>query len=102
LAEFAFNNASSSSTGISLFFANKGYHLQIQTRSLDNLLSESAKIYISNLDNIYSKLKQSLTKAQARYQIYNNALKGAKETISLAQAKDAVPGPNCMLKSLWG
>jgi len=30
------------------------------------------------------------------------ALKGAKETISLAQAKDAVPGPNCMLKSLWG
>ena len=30
------------------------------------------------------------------------ALKGAKETISLAQAKDVVPGPNCMLKSLWG
>jgi len=30
------------------------------------------------------------------------AVKGAKETISLAQAKDAVPGPNCMLMSLWG
>ena len=29
-------------------------------------------------------------------------IKGAKETISLAQTKDAVPGPNCMLKSLWG
>jgi len=29
-------------------------------------------------------------------------LKGAKETISLARAKDVVPGPNCMLKSLWG
>ena len=29
-------------------------------------------------------------------------LKGEKETISLAQAKDVVPGPNCMLKSLWG
>jgi len=29
-------------------------------------------------------------------------LKGAKGTISLAQAKDVVPGPNCMLKSLWG
>jgi len=29
-------------------------------------------------------------------------VKGAKGTISLAQAKDAVPGPNCMLKSLWG
>jgi len=29
-------------------------------------------------------------------------VKRAKGTISLAQAKDAVPGPNCMLKSLWG
>jgi len=28
-------------------------------------------------------------------------VKRTKETISLAQAKDAVPGPNCMLKSLW-
>jgi len=27
---------------------------------------------------------------------------GAKGTISLAQAKVAVPGPNCILKSLWG
>jgi len=31
-----------------------------------------------------------------------NSVKRAKGTISLAQAKDAVPGPNCMLKSLWG
>jgi len=31
-----------------------------------------------------------------------NAVKGAKETISLARAKDAAPGSNCMLKSLWG
>jgi len=29
-------------------------------------------------------------------------VKGEKGTISLAQARDAVPGPNCMLKSLWG
>jgi len=29
-------------------------------------------------------------------------LKGEKETISLAQAKDVVPGPNYILKSLWG
>jgi len=31
-----------------------------------------------------------------------HTLKGEKVTISLAQARDAVPGPNCMLKSLWG
>jgi len=29
------------------------------------------------------------------------ALKGTKGTISLVRAKDAVLGPNCMLKSLW-
>jgi len=29
-------------------------------------------------------------------------VKGEKETISLAQAKDMILGPNCMLKSLWG
>ena len=28
-------------------------------------------------------------------------VKGVKGTISLAQAKYMVPGPNCMLKSLW-
>ena len=31
-----------------------------------------------------------------------STVKGAKGTISLVQAKDVVPGPNCMLKSLWG
>jgi len=31
-----------------------------------------------------------------------NMVKGAKGTISLAQAKNTVPDPNCMLKSLWG
>jgi len=30
----------------------------------------------------------------------NEMMKGAKGTISLAQAKDTVLGPNCMLKSL--
>jgi len=29
LAEFAYNNASSATTGVSLFFANKGYHPNI-------------------------------------------------------------------------
>jgi len=34
-------------------------------------------------------------------QISMDLVKRAKGTISLVQAKDAVPGPNCMLKSLW-
>jgi len=37
-----------------------------------------------------------------RIKMTDEAVKGAKGTISLAQARDVVPGPNCMLKSLWG
>jgi len=36
------------------------------------------------------------------YNIHVRPVKGEKGTISLAQAKDAILGPNCMLKSLWG
>jgi len=49
------------------------------------------------------KSSQNPTDDASPYQVLSikdDALKRAKETISLAQAKDAVPGPNCMLKSL--
>ena len=46
-------------------------------------------------EKFIEKMKEIQEEAKA-------ALKGEKGTISLAQAKDAVPGPNCMLKSLWG
>jgi len=36
-----------------------------------------------------------------RMKMTDEALKRAKGTISLAQARDVAPGPNCMLKSLW-
>ena len=47
-------------------------------------------------------MKRFVGPYQVKGIILTNAMKEAKETISLAQAKDAVPGPNCMLKSLWG
>jgi len=37
-----------------------------------------------------------------RMKMTDEAVKGTKETISLAQARDVVPGPNYILKSLWG
>ena len=47
-------------------------------------------------------IQKILTAKLEEYTGFQNLLKGTKGTISLAQAKDAVPGPNCMLKSLWG
>ena len=39
LAEFAYNNASSTTTGVSLFFTNKGYYLNITVHSECNITS---------------------------------------------------------------
>jgi len=36
LAEFAYNNAPSETTGVSPFFANKGYHPNLVTQSISN------------------------------------------------------------------
>src|SRR5258708_514821 len=52
LAEFAYNNATSATTGISPFFANKGYHPRLLT----------------NLDQLHSQLKVLITEAQECYQ----------------------------------
>ena len=39
LAEFAYNNAPSATTGVSLFFANKGYHPNISVYPERNMTS---------------------------------------------------------------
>ena len=58
---------------------------------------ETVNEFTERIKSATEEAKSAIRKAQK-----NMTLKGAKETISLAQAKDAVPGPNCMLKSLWG
>jgi len=39
LTEFAYNNAPSATTGVSLFFTNKGYHLNITIHPERNIAS---------------------------------------------------------------
>jgi len=51
------------------------------------------------VEKFIKKIKEIQEEAKA---VLGKALKEAKGTISLVQAKDVVPGPNCMLKSLWG
>src|SRR5258708_14891183 len=45
LAEFAYNNAASATTGISPFFANKGYHPRLSTNLLDPSSCSQAQHY---------------------------------------------------------
>src|SRR5260221_4059369 len=68
LAEFAYNNAVSTTTGISPFFANKGYHLRLSMNLLAPSSSSEAQHYMVYLDQLHSQLKASIAEAQERYQ----------------------------------
>ena len=68
LAEFAYNNAPSATTGISPFYANKGYHPNITVHPEYDLASSRAKDLVVNLEELHQELKATITEAQRRYQ----------------------------------
>ena len=68
LAEFVYNNTLSATTGISLFFANKGYHLNLIIHPKCNLASSCAKDLVVNLDELHQELKATISEAQLHYQ----------------------------------
>jgi len=68
LAEFAYNNAPSATTGVSLFFANKGYHPNIMIYPERDITSSHAHDFIVDLDELQSTLKEEIAKAQRQYQ----------------------------------
>src|SRR5260221_9868491 len=70
LAEFAYNNAMNETTGVSPFFANKGYHPSFMMEPNEQVSSPEAQRFISDLDDLHMELKQSITRAQERYQKY--------------------------------
>jgi len=55
----------------------------------------------TEMEEEHDEIVEEVLRRLEENDLYIKLVKGAKETISLAQAKDAVPGPNCMLKSLW-
>jgi len=67
------------------FFANKGYHPRIQVQVTQELLSQSAETFVTNLDRTYMQLKRALTKAQKHYQGLANA---QRTTASIFQEGD--------------
>ena len=68
LAEFAYNDTPSSTTGISLFFTNKGYHLNLTVHPERDLALSHAKDLVVNLDELHQELKSTIMEAQLRYQ----------------------------------
>ena len=68
LAEFAYNNAPSATTGVSPFFANKGYHPNISIHPERDLSSARAREYAIDLDELHQFLRDEMSYAQDRYQ----------------------------------
>ena len=68
LTEFAYNNAPSATTSVSLFFANKGYHLNIIVHPKCNIASSQAHNYAIDLNESQSTLKAEIYMAQQHYQ----------------------------------
>ena len=64
LAEFAYNNALSATTGISPFFANKGYYPNITVHPECNIASSWAHDFAIDLDELQSTLKAEISTAQ--------------------------------------
>ena len=69
LAEFAYNNAPSATTGISPFFANKGYHPNISVYPERDLTSTRAREFAVDLDELHQELRKQISAAQRRYQL---------------------------------
>ena len=68
LAEFAYNNAPSTTTGVSPFFANKGYHPNISVHPKRDLSLAWAREYAIDLESLHQYLHEEMTAAQKRYQ----------------------------------
>jgi len=73
LAEFAYNNALSATTGVSPFFANKGYHPNITIHPECDIASSRAHDFTIDLNELQSTLKTEISAAQQRYQKSANA-----------------------------
>ena len=68
LAEFAYNNAPSATTGVSPFFANKGYYPNIMVYPECDLTSSRACDYAVDLDSLHQYLREETAHAQKCYQ----------------------------------
>jgi len=68
LAEFSYNNAPSATTGVSPFFANKGYYPNLSVYPGQDIVSSCVHDFTIDLNELQGMLKEEITKAQQQYQ----------------------------------
>jgi hypothetical protein len=68
IAEFCYNNTPSSTTGVSPFFANKGYNPAFTIHSEYELTSLKVQELVTDLQELHSKLQINIQESQEYYQ----------------------------------
>jgi len=68
LVKFAYNNAPSATTGVSLFFANKGYYPNLSVYPEWDIASSHAYDFIIDINKLQDTFKEEIAKAQQQYQ----------------------------------
>ena len=68
LTEFAYNNSPNTTTGVSPFFMNKGYHLNISIHPERDLASQRARDFVIDLNELHTTVCEQILLAQKRYQ----------------------------------
>src|SRR5258707_10505996 len=68
MAEFAYNNATNATTGVSPFFANKGYHPEFTADLQVETSSAKVQAFMADLEHVQAELKENIAQAQERYQ----------------------------------
>ena len=68
IAEFCYNNTPSSTTGVSPFFANKGYNPAFTVHSEYELTSLKAQEFVTDLQELHDQLRITIQESQGRIQ----------------------------------
>src|SRR5258705_11860342 len=63
MAKFAYNNATNATTGVSPFFANKGYHLEFTADLQVKTSLAKAQAFVVDLECIQAELKENIAQA---------------------------------------
>jgi len=64
LAEFVYNNMPSSTTGVSSFYANKGYHPKMHLQVENNAQITEANSFVTDLRVVYNNLRKAIEDVQ--------------------------------------
>src|SRR5260221_9491442 len=67
MAKFTYNNATNATTGVSPFFANKGYHPEFTADPQVETSLAKVQAFVADLECVQVELKENIAQAQERY-----------------------------------